>query len=115
MRRVESLTLSAVILSLILSFGCAQMRDYTGVRDGAFGIDVKTGFDQGVDKKDYYLISEEVALIAGDTKNQVIFKIGLPDNTDIGLDGYEQWFYEARGLVLFFRDDRLRGWSPFSI
>ena len=87
------------------------MRDYTGVRDGSFGLDVNKGFDQGVDKKDYYMISENVALIVSDTKNDVIFKIGLPNETKIELDGYENWSYEDRKIDLFFKADRLRGWS----
>lgn len=87
------------------------MRDYTGVRDGAFGFDVNKGFDQGVDKKDYCVISEDIALIIGDTKNDIIFKIGLPTKIKSELDGYENWMYEEKEIDLFFRDDRLRGWS----
>jgi len=87
------------------------MRDYTGTRDGNFVIGVRSGFDRGVDKKSYCLVGEDIALIIGDSKNDIIFKIGLPGKTGMELDGYENWMYEEKEIDLFFRDGRLRGWS----
>jgi len=111
MKNIRSFMLCFLVLILVSIYGCVQMRDYTGVRDGSFGLDVNKGFDQGVDKKDYYMISENLALINGDTKDDVIFKIGLPTETRIELDGYENWRYQDRKIDLFFKADRLRGWS----
>ncbi|MCK4519854.1 MAG: hypothetical protein KAT96_01650 [Candidatus Omnitrophica bacterium] len=104
---------SIFLVLLVFTFGCVQMRDYTGVRNGAFMLDVQTGFDAGTDMKDYYLIGNDIALIVGDSKNEIIFKIGLPDRIEAALDGDEIWLYERRGIDLFFRDGRLRGWSLF--
>ncbi len=111
MKNLRSFILCFLVLILGSIYGCVQMRDYTGVRDGSFGLDINKGFDQGVDRKDYYMISEDVALIVSDTKNDVIFKIGLPAKTNIELDGYESWSYEDRRIDLFFKGDRLRSWS----
>jgi len=113
MKSIKNFALCFLILILVSIYGCVQMRDYTGVRDGSFGLDINKGFDQGVDKKDYYIISEDVALIIGDTKNDVIFKIGLPTKTAIELDGYEKWIYEDKKIDLFFKADRLRSWSLY--
>lgn len=109
MRDIKNFFLCLLILAFTL--GCVQMRDYTGTRDGSFGLDVNKGFDQGVDKKDYYLISEDVAIIARDTKDEVVFKIGLPTRVETDLDGYECWVYEDKKIDLFFGDNRLSSWS----
>ncbi|MFH1519917.1 MAG: hypothetical protein ABIE75_05050 [Candidatus Omnitrophota bacterium] len=90
---------------------CVQMRDYTGIKDGAFGLDVKSGFDTGARGKDYHLIGEDAAIIIGDTEREVIFKIGLPARIEMGLDGDECWLYDGRRIELFLRDGRLRDWS----
>ena len=111
MENIKSLTLNILILVLLSTYGCVQMRDYTSARDGAFCFDVNKGFDQGVDKKDYYVISEDIALIVGDTKNDVIFKLGLPTKIKTELDGSESWMYEEEKIDLFFSGKRLRGWS----
>ena len=87
------------------------MRDYTGTRDGNFVVGVHSGFDQGVDKKSYCVVGEDITLIIGDTKNDITFKIGLPTKTKIELDGYENWMYEDRKIDLFFSGNRLKSWS----
>ena len=109
--KTKNIILGLFISLLVFAYGCVQMRDYTGIREGAFGLDVNKGFDQGVDKKDYYLINEDVALIVGDSKDEVIFKIGLPDSIKMELDGHESWIYKERKIDLFFSDGRLRSWS----
>ena len=76
-------------------------------------LDVQRGFDAGVDKKDYLLLCGGIALIIGDSENEVIFKIGLPAGIEMGLDGDKIWLYEGRKIDLIFRDERLRGWSRF--
>ena len=111
MKNIKSFTLYLLILVLFSTYGCVQMRDYTGVRDGTFGLDVNKGFDQGVDKKSYCIIDEDIALIVGDTKNDIVFKIGLPTKVETGLDGYENWMYEEKKIDLFFSGKRLKGWS----
>lgn len=113
MRTVKNLTLYLFILVLFSTYGCVQMRDYTGTRDGSFIVGVNRGFDQGVDKKSYRMVGENIALIIGDTKNDVIFKIGLPTESRMGLDGYESWVYKDREIDLFFSGNRLKGWSSY--
>ena len=107
-KRIEGLVLVALFLILA---ACVEMRDYTGERDGAFGLDVKTGFDEGADKKDYHLFEDGVGLVIGDTKNEVTLKIGLPDKVDTTFEGYETWEYDQRKIKLVFREERLNGWS----
>jgi len=111
MKNIRSFVLCFLVLTLVSIYGCVQMRDYTGVRDESFVLDVNKGFDQGIEKKDDYMISDDVALISGDTKDDVIFKIGLPTKTKIELDGYENWMYEDEKIDLFFKSDCLRDWS----
>ena len=102
-----------ICLSLIFLAGCVQMRDYTGTREGAFGLDIKQGFDSGVQVKDYYIIKDGLAIIVGDTKNEIISKIGLPTKVDLTLDKYENWTYEKLNLSLLFKDDKLNSFRPF--
>ena len=111
MRDIKSFALYLLILVLFSTYGCVQMRDCTGTKDGSFVLSIKSGFDQGVDKKSYRIVGEDITLIIGDTKNDIIFKIGLPTKTKIELDGYENWMYEDEKIDLFFRGNRLRGWS----
>ena len=111
MKKIKNITLYLVIFLTVFTFGCVQMRDYTSVRNGAFMLDVQTGFDSGAHVKDYYLVSDDIALIVGDSKNETIFKIGLPDKTEVALGGDEIWLYGKRGIDLFFRGNRLKGWS----
>ena len=40
----------------IVFISCVQSRDYLGVKEGAFGIDVKKGCDEGEEAKNYYII-----------------------------------------------------------
>ena len=111
MKNIKSLALHLLILVLFFTYGCVQMRDYTGTRDGNFVVGLRSGFDQGVDKKSYYVIDQDTTLIIGDSKNNIIFKLGLPTKTKMELDGYENWMYEEKEIDLFFRDNRLSGWS----
>ena len=111
MKNIKNLALGLFILVLFFAYGCVQMRDYTGTRDGNFVVGVRNGFDQGVDKKSYCIVGEDIVLIIGDTKDDIIFKIGLPTRTKIELDGYENWMYEERKIDLLFSGKRLRGWS----
>lgn len=98
------------IFLFVLS-GCVELRDYTGTREGAFGLDIKKGFGPGADKKDYYVVKKDVNLIIGDTKNEIIFKIGLPDAIDVTLERYERWTYKDEKIKLFFSGNRLKEWS----
>lgn len=100
-----------IVLLLAFNFGCVQMRDYTSSRNGAFMVDTQTGFDSGVDSKDYYLIGDRTALIIGDSKKDVIFKMGLPNEIKTALSGDQIWLYESKKIDLFFRDNRLKNWS----
>lgn len=100
-----------LVAILILTMGCVQMRDYLGIRDGSFGLDIKKGFDQGGDKKDYYLIREGIGIVKQDTKNEIMNKLTHPDKIGMTYEGYEYWVYQKRGLKLFFYEDRLKGWE----
>jgi len=106
--------INLVLVSLfILACGCVQMRDYTGVRDGKFGLDIQKGFGEGTLKKDYYLFKDGTSIILGDTKNEVSAKIGLPDKVDYNLEKEEIWVYEEKGMNLFFKGEKLGGWNFF--
>ncbi len=111
MKDIKNLTRYFCILVLFSVYGCVQMRDYTGTRDGNFVVGMHRGFDQGVDKKSYRVVGENITLIFGDTKNDIVSKIGLPTKTKIELDGHENWMYDDRKIELFFSGNRLRGWS----
>ncbi len=103
---------SIAILTIVIA-GCVQMRDYTGVRDGAAGLDIEQRFGEGVAKKDYYVVKDGEGIVLGDNKNEVIAHLGLPDEVKTNLEGYEYWIYEKRSLKLFFSEDRLREWEEF--
>ncbi len=98
---------------LLCVLGCAEMRDYTGVRGGSFVLDIKRGFDEGGEKKDYCLLKEGISLVVGDTKNEIISNLGLPDMIENTLEGYEKWVYGGGKINLFFNDYRLADWELF--
>ena len=106
-------TAALIFLVCFILAGCVQMRDYTGVRDGFFGLDVKKGFGEGAEEKDYYRVSADTAVIVRETKNQVKTKLGLPDSIGRNLEGYECWVYEKHKLKLFFEGDYLKEWEEF--
>jgi len=98
---------------VIFLASCVEMRDYTGVRDGFFGLDFKKGFGQGEDRKDYYLIQGEIAIVRGDSKNEIITKLGYPKEIVVTLERYECWIYQEKKIKLFFDGDYLNGWQAF--
>jgi len=100
-----------IIFLLIFISGCVQARDYVGVREGAFGLNVKKGFGDGANRKDYYLFEEGTYLIAGDSKNEVISRIGLPSKVERTLDSREGWVYEDKKMVLYFKEGHLNEWN----
>ncbi len=99
-----------IALAVLAAAGCIQMRDYTGVKDGAFGLDVKKGFGKGKEKKDYYVIKDGEGIVVGDTKNEVITLMGIPDQVTTNLEGYECWVYEKNGVVFLFSEGKLKSW-----
>jgi len=107
---MSNFKITAVVLAIIIC-GCVQMRDYTGVREGVFGLDINKGFGEGADKKDYYVFKDGINLISGDSKDEIIAKIGLPDKRDITLDKSEVWTYEERKIQLYFDGERLVSWA----
>ncbi len=98
-------------VSLIVFSGCVKLRDYTGIREGAFGLDIKKGFGEGGEKKDYCVFEDGADLVIGDKKSEVTLKIGLPDKVESTLEGYESWLYESRKIKLYFKGERLEGWN----
>lgn len=99
----------------LLSFiSCAQMRDYVADKDDIAGVGIKTGFDEGVDKKDYYMVDKRTSIILRDTKNEVISKIGMPTKREKTLEGYDCWIYEDKKIKLFFEGEYLNRWEEFS-
>ncbi|MFH1504053.1 MAG: hypothetical protein ABIH08_01505 [Candidatus Omnitrophota bacterium] len=103
----------SICLLLILACGCVQMRDYTGIRDGAFGFDIKKGLGKGADKKDYLVFKGGVNIIIGDSKDEITAKIGLPNKVNRTLEQEEIWTYEDRKVNLFFKGDKLDNWNLF--
>ncbi|MBP7088962.1 MAG: hypothetical protein KBB01_06690 [Candidatus Omnitrophica bacterium] len=101
------------LLLIIFFSGCVKLRDYTGVKGGAFGLDIERKFGSGTDKKDYYQLENGEVIIIGDTKKEVIMKIGLPAKIEKTLDGYEKWVYESKEIELFFKGKRLYDWDSF--
>jgi len=102
-----------VLFIFIFSSACIQMRDYVGTKDGAVGLDLKKGFGQGEVKKDYYVVSEGIGIVIGDTRDEVIAKMGIPDKVDSTLEGYESWIYNTRKIKLLFENDRLDDWQEY--
>ncbi|MCP4652980.1 MAG: hypothetical protein GY858_06325 [Candidatus Omnitrophica bacterium] len=99
-----------LIFSLMIT-GCVEMRDYTGVKHGAFALCKEQGFGEGKDTKDYYVIDDQLALIVRDTKNEVTRKIGSPDTIERTIDGFDCWSYSERKLKLYFEGDHLKLWN----
>tara|TARA_B100000315_G_C14571721_1_gene585915 strand:+ start:649 stop:993 length:345 start_codon:yes stop_codon:yes gene_type:complete len=103
------------LFSMFFLSACVQMRDYVGEREGAYGLMRKKTFGEGEEvKKDYYVINDGDGLVIGDTKNEVIKKIGLPDEVKTTLEGYETWVYPQRGDIFYFSGDRLNRWDELT-
>jgi len=111
---VQAKAIISIMVFGLLGVGCVQMRDYTGVRGGAAGLDVSNRFGEGMEKKDYYVVEAGEGIVIGDTKNEVIAQLGLPDEVKTNLEGYEYWIYQNRGLKLYFSGDRFREWEEFN-
>ena len=95
---------------VVIFSSCVQMRDYTGTRDGAFGLEKTKRFGKGDASKDYYVVSGGEGLVKNDTKDEVFIKMGTPDKIETSVEGYELWFYEARKVKLVFESDSLLKW-----
>jgi len=107
---MECLKTFSVVICLVVLAGCVQMRDYTGIKEGAFGLDMQKGFGEGGNKKDYLILENGNSLIIGDSKNEVIAKIGIPDQVKTTIEGYESWVYESEKITLLFKGERLNDW-----
>jgi hypothetical protein len=108
----KRLSVIIVLSILAVSAGCVQMRDYTGERDGHFGLDVSRGFGKGIEpRKDYYVISGGEGIVVGDTKSEITKKIGLPDSVTSTFEGYECWRYHQRSVEFIFSGEELREWK----
>ncbi len=102
----------AVVFAVIFVAGCVQSRDYVGAREGALGLKVKRGFGVGDEpKKDYYVIQDGDGIVVGDTKNDLIRKMGLPDEVKTTLEGYESWTYSERGVTFYFSEEHITRWD----
>ncbi|MCF7873650.1 MAG: hypothetical protein K9L84_05265 [Candidatus Omnitrophica bacterium] len=97
-------------LVLFLS-ACVQMRDYTGKKEGAFGLDIKQGIGEGEIKKDYYLTKRKEVIIQGYSKKEVIASLGYPDKITTSLEGNEIWRYEDKKLEIIFYREKVDGWN----
>ncbi|MDD5070019.1 MAG: hypothetical protein PHV17_04760 [Candidatus Omnitrophica bacterium] len=97
-------------LAMIFS-SCVQLRDYTGARDGAFGLERTKRIGKGVASKDYYVVSGGEGIVKNDTKDEVFTKMGTPDKIETSVEGYELWFYEERKVKLTFENDALLKWT----
>ncbi len=103
----------AFAVAIVFISGCVQMRDYTGVKDGAAGLDIKNQFGTGESTKDYYVVRGGEGIVVGDTKDEVIGQLGLPDQVTTTVEGYETWIYKSRNLRLFFSGERFKEWQEF--
>ena len=110
--QVVKIIFIGIVFTVFIS-GCVQMRDYTGVKNGAPGLNIKNQFGPGESTKDYYVVSGGEGIVVGDTKDEVIAKLGLPDEVTTTVEGYEAWIYKSRNLKLFFSGDRFREWQEF--
>jgi len=99
---------------LIILCACVQMRDHAAKRNGAFTLFSTTPFGEGEVSKDYYLVTPETALIVGDTKNEIVRKIGLPDEIVRRGDGVEAWRYKAHALELQFKGETMAVWKKIT-
>jgi mannitol-1-phosphate/altronate dehydrogenase len=54
-----------------------------------------------------------MAIIKGDSKDEIISKLGYADKKEVTIEGYECWIYEKTRLKLFFKGDHLREWVKF--
>lgn len=99
-----------VIITLSLS-ACVQMRDYTGTKEGAFGIDIKQGIGKGSIKKDYYLTDKNEVIIEGYSKKEVRASLGYPDKITTNLEGNNVWIYEDKKIEIIFDSERVNDWN----
>lgn len=98
------------ILTLSL-LACVQMRDYTGTKEGAFGIDIKQGIGEGKIKKDYYLSDKNEVIIEGYSKKEVRASLGYPDKITTNLEGNEVWIYQDKKLEIIFYEKKVNDWN----
>ncbi|MBN3039969.1 MAG: hypothetical protein JW867_02470 [Candidatus Omnitrophica bacterium] len=109
--RCTRFLLWVLFLSVVL-LGCVQMRDYVGEREGAMGLMQKKTFGKGEEvRKDYYVVSGGDGVVIGDVKDEVIAKLGLPDEVKTTFEGYEQWIYTDRAVSFYFEGERLIRWE----
>lgn len=99
------------IFIFFLLVGCVKMRDFLGTKNGAFGIDIKKRFGEGIATKDYFITDDGIGVIVRDTKSEIIKKLGQPDSIEKIMDKRECWVYEKRNLKLFFDGEYLTYWS----
>ncbi|MCF7916538.1 MAG: hypothetical protein K9L61_02025 [Candidatus Omnitrophica bacterium] len=102
--------LFVMILTVALS-ACVQLRDYTGTKEGAFGLDIKQGIGEGTMKKDYYLTDGNEVIIEGYSKKEVRASLGYPDKISTNLEGNEVWTYQDKKLEIIFDEKRVNDWS----
>ncbi|MDD4294567.1 MAG: hypothetical protein PHP69_03515 [Candidatus Omnitrophica bacterium] len=90
------------------------MRDYTRPTedDRGLAVDYRYSFGEGLDSDNgYYELGQGLYIIVGDTKNEIIQKLGLPDNIDKMPDTSECWVYMSKEIKLYFMSDRLDSWE----
>ncbi|MFH1771242.1 MAG: hypothetical protein ABH872_00295 [Candidatus Omnitrophota bacterium] len=109
MRRLNGIIF--IWLAALTACGCVGMRDYVGASRGYLGLDVKKGFGQGNDVKDYVVTDDGTAVIYHDTKEAVFRKLGPPDEKEMTLDGDERWIYDEKNIELFFSGNYLKRWK----
>lgn len=112
---ISKLSIFSLIAVLLIGcaqakMGCAQAKDYVGVRHGNFTVGMKQRFGQGGEKKNYYAVDEDNVVAVGDNKEAIIRNLGYPDKVERSIDGYEVWVYDKEKVKLFLDKECLKEW-----
>ncbi|MBD3246906.1 MAG: hypothetical protein GF333_07875 [Candidatus Omnitrophica bacterium] len=103
--------ITGIVLGLCITSGCVQMKDYVGVRHGAFGVDMKRGFGPGTEKKEYYLTGDYTGLVRGSSEREIRAHLGSPAEIGSTLEGYTRWVYKEPPITLYLKDGYLYEWK----
>lgn len=87
------------------------MRDYTGVKYGAFCALHARQFGEGHATKDWVKLAGDVYIIKGDTKKEVIRRLGVPDRMCLDDAQIQAWQYSVKRITIFFINDRVSSWQ----
>ncbi|MCF7871122.1 MAG: hypothetical protein K9L77_04360 [Candidatus Omnitrophica bacterium] len=99
-------------LTLFLS-SCVCLRDYTGAKEGAFGLEITQQMGEGAEQKDYYVTGNNEVVVQGYNKKEIVASLGYPDKVDINLEGDEVWRYEDEQIEILIYEGKVKSWRKF--